>query len=114
MKKAMCYVAERDGYKLHPCVWEAINTRIGDSDNTMTLIVNYVHVGKGIWTSVENMTCYHICSESSLSKVRQKTRDLSPAVAKILKSEGIKAALLRAEPYVALRESDVKDVETPS
>lgn len=114
MKKAMCYVAKRDGYKLHPCVWEAISTRIGDSDNTMTIIVNYVHLGKGKWSSVENMTCYTICSESSLPKVRQKTRKLSPAVAKILKSQGIRPALIRAEPYVALRESDVKDVETPS
>ena len=98
MKKAMCYVAERDGYKLHPCVWEAISTRIGDSDSTMTLIVNYVHLRKGQWAAIENLTCYTICSESSLSKVRQKTRKLSPTVAKILKSEGIKEALLRAEP----------------
>ena len=113
MKKAMCYVAERDGYKLHPCVWEAIRTRIGESDSTMTLIVNYVHFGKGMWSSVEDTTCYKICNESTLSKVRQKTRELSPTVAKILKSEGIKETLLRAEPYVSLRESDVKDVETP-
>lgn len=114
MKKSMCYVAKKDGYELHPCMWEAINTRIGDSDSTMTLIVNYVHRGKGQWSAIDNLTCLMICSESSLSKVRQKTRKLSPTVAKILKSEGIKPVLLRAEPYVTLHDSDIKDVETPS
>ena len=97
MKKAMCYVAEKSGYKLHECYWEVL-TKAETPDSVKALIVNYVHIGRGVWSAIEDRTCLTICTESTLMKTRQKTRELAPTVAKLLKtSKSVQAAIEAAK-----------------
>lgn len=85
MKKGMCYVAKKSGYKLYECYWEVL-TKADAPDIVTTLIVNYVHNGRGAWSAIEERTCMLICMESTLAKTRQKARDLAPTVAILLKT----------------------------
>lgn len=93
----MCYVAEKSGYTLHECYWEAL-TKADIPDIETTLIVDYVHFGRGSWSAIEERTCLRICTESTLMKTRQKTRELATTVAKLLKSsKSVQAAIEAAK-----------------